>query len=259
MRKIEYFVANPAGNITIFVKTPVERKDYPMVAEKLLAIKEHRAEQVAFIKEGNCMEMCGLEFCGNASRSFALWYGKERKGVKGKDTVTVDVSGIEGTLDVAIDTDTNYTKILMPQPLKISKWDGDSKDGVLVDFGGIIHLVLFGEEASEEKFEFYKDLINGKYDPPAMGVMFMDSDGSKMTPVVYVRDVDTTYFEGSCGSGSTAAAIAFSYEKPDGEYSFLLKQPAGDITATTNIEAGKVAKVFIEGPVELGQTLTLNI
>jgi diaminopimelate epimerase len=258
LRKIEYFVANPAGNITIFVTTPVEQKDYQMIAEKLLAIEEHHAEQIAYIKEGNRTEMCGMEFCGNASRAFALWYGKNSLGINGKGKVSISVSGADEELDVDIDTDSNYTKIAMPKPLKISKWDMDDKDGILVDLDGIMHLVLFDEEADAEKFAHYNKLINDRFDPPATGVMFLKKDTLELVPVVYVRDVDTTYFEGSCGSGSTAVAIALSYGKPDGDYSFELKQPAGTITASTCIRSGKVEQVFIEGPVSFGEMLTLE-
>lgn len=266
MKKVDYFVANPAGNITIFVTSPAERSEYQEIAGKLLAIEEHHAEQVGFIKAGNRMEMCGLEFCGNASRSFALWYAQNRAGVKGAGTVTVDVSGAEHPLDVSVDTSTAYTRIAMPDPLSIRTWQsvpgvresGDVREGVLVDLGGIMHLVLWDVPASAELFDHYKDLINQMFNPAAMGVMFLNTKTLELTPVVYVRDVDTTYFEGSCGSGSTATAIALSYQLSDGEHSYLLKQPAGDITATTIVHENKIERVYIEGPVELGSPLTLE-
>ncbi len=53
-----------------------------------------------------------------------------------------------------------------------------------------------------------------------MGVMFYDTARNVLTPVVYVKDVDTTYFEGSCGSGSTAVAAAFCQEERSGTFSF---------------------------------------
>ena len=78
-KKIKIIVADPAGNITIFVKDHFDRSEYTQVARQLLEMKELRGEQVAFILDtSSCgraqgkMEMCGLEFCGNASRSFLL-------------------------------------------------------------------------------------------------------------------------------------------------------------------------------------------
>ena len=38
--RIKVRVADPAGNITIFVTTPVEREKYPAVARQLLARKD---------------------------------------------------------------------------------------------------------------------------------------------------------------------------------------------------------------------------
>lgn len=266
MSKIEYFVANPAGNVTIFVTSEVAQKDYAEVTSQLLAIKEHCGEQVGFIKGGNRMEMSGLEFCGNASRSFALWYAKNRAGINGEGRVTVDVSGAETPLNVEVNTNTSYTKIQMPQPVSIRDWKevegvetlGDDFEGVLVDFGGIMHLILWDVEASAERFEKYNKFLLEKFDAPANGVMFLKKETLDLVPVVYVKDVDTTYFEGSCGSGSTACAIALAYKLADGEYSYNLNQPAGTITATTYINNHKLEKVFIEGPVEMGNTFELD-
>lgn len=265
-KSVEYFVANPAGNITIFVTTEVSREFYQETAARLLALKEHNAEQVGFIKADGSMEMCGLEFCGNASRSFALYKAK-KQGIKGEATVTVSVSGSSTPLEVFVNTDTDYTKIEMPKPLSIKEWheepaddaSGEAREGVLVDLGGIMHLVLWNVEGTQEIFDRYKEMICERFDPPAMGVMFYETETGRLTPVVYVRDVDTTYFEGSCGSGSTAVGIALSCGYAEGEYGYKLIQPAGDITCTVLKKDGSVEKVFIEGPVELGKPLTLEL
>ena len=263
MRKnIKIRVADPAGNITIFVLDPFERSKYQTVATQLLAMKEFHAEQVAFIKNADTMEMCGLEFCGNASRSFAL-ISAWNKGITGQASVTVNVSGSEKPLDVEIDTSTNYTKIKMPSPLSVTRISGcpmaAANGSVLVDLGGIIHVIIHDAQATKENFDILKDFVNKKYDPPAMGVMFYDDAKKVLVPVVYVKDVDTTYFEGSCGSGSTAMAMALSQGLPDGIHSFPLSQPAGDITATTEISGGKLQAVYIEGPVKISEPINVEI
>ena len=62
--RIKVRVADPAGNITIFVTTPVEREKYPAVARQLLARKDLKGEQVGFIEKkargGFRMEMMGV-------------------------------------------------------------------------------------------------------------------------------------------------------------------------------------------------------
>ena len=67
-----------------------------------------------------------------------------------------------------------------------------------------------------------------------------------ITPVVYVKDVDTTYFEGSCGSGTTACAAAFGLEKGEGIHHFVFPQPAGTIEATAVIAGGGAEKGYVE-------------
>lgn len=261
-QNINIRVADPAGNITIFVLDHFDRDQYQNVATQLLAIEEFRAEQVAFIKSDDAMEMCGLEFCGNASRSFAL-ISAMNKGISGTATMTINVSGSAGPLSVDIDTETNYTKIKMPSPLSVTKVNGcplEAANGsVMVDLGGIIHVILHNVCGTKENFDIIRDFINKEFAPPAMGVMFYDDEKKTMVPVVYVKDVDTTYFEGSCGSGSTAMAVALSLSLPDGSHSFDLSQPAGDITATTEIRNGKLDAVYIEGPVKITEPISVTI
>ncbi|NLD11439.1 hypothetical protein [Aminicella lysinilytica] len=261
-KKINVRIADPAGNITIFVMDPFERKYYQHVATQLLAIEKFHAEQVAFVKSADSMEMCGLEFCGNASRSFALM-AAEARDITGKASIVVNVSGSEKPLTVEIDSESNYTKIRMPLPVsavKAVEWSIlPAGGGILVDLGGIMHLVLQGTEATKENFDRIKDVVNGEYDPPAMGVMFYDSAKEYLTPVVYVKDVDTTYFEGSCASGSTAVAIALSSGFADGSHAFRLQQPAGTVTATVDIKDGNLQAVYIEGPVEISDTISVEV
>ena len=83
-RTIDLVVLNPAGNTTILVLSPTDRSDYAEVANKLLEMDfgeqcpwadSVKGEQVAYALDDPAplpaMEMCGLEFCGNASRAFA--------------------------------------------------------------------------------------------------------------------------------------------------------------------------------------------
>ncbi|MCQ2550840.1 MAG: hypothetical protein MJ146_01430 [Clostridia bacterium] len=260
-KKVDIIIANPSGNVTIFVKTPFGRMDYQKVAGQLLDMKELKGEQVAFIKEpypgvNGKMEMCGLEFCGNASRSFALLCAINDR-MYGKCQSVVDVSGSKENLVVDLDLNSNYTKIKMPS-MKSCTYSDELK-GHIVDLGGIIHVVFQDREASEDEFLRIKEYINGKFNPPAMGVMFYNPATEVLVPIVYVKDVDSTYWEGSCGSGSTAVAIALSSSKEDGDYSYQLKQPAGTITASCHKEDGKIKDVFIEGVVDISDMLTVEV
>lgn len=299
-KKVQIIVANPAGNITIFVKTPFKREAYAGVANQLLDMEELKGEQVAFILgydekgmptekkipesalSGNAlkplgkMEMCGLEFCGNASRSFAL-ITADNLGKEGRCVIPVDVSGSDEILNVEIDTETSYTRIKMPQPVRFLDLDlsgfdiKEFSDGTAdpshvraVDFGGILHVILPDTEATAENFNIIKDYVNERFDPPAVGVMFFDTEKGTLAPVVYVRDVDTTYFEGSCGSGTTACCCAFGLRDGEGEHHYVIPQPAGTIETSCTVKRNSegelyVESVFIEGPVELSEDITVEV
>lgn len=270
-KKITITVANPAGNKTIFVHDGFERADYANVAEQLLAMKEYAAEQVAFILEApECgradgkMEMCGLEFCGNATRTFGLMVAK-KLGISGAGKVFIDTSGAEEILTIEVNTDTNYTKVKMPAYIDIKRFDlsgffGSGQKSIkAVDFGGILHMIIPDVPATPENFQRVKNFVYGRLNPPAMGAMFYDTKRKNLAPVVYVKDVDSTYFEGSCASGTAACTVAFSSEKPDGDYTFTFPQPSGTIDASAEVRGGKVQAVYIEGPVEIAEPVTVEI
>lgn len=256
-RTIRVQVANPAGNTTIFVHDPVPQEHYSSVGRQLLDMEELEAEQVAFITGDRSMEMCGLEFCGNATRSFALLKALQEEKEE-PFTMTVDTSGVAVPVRVDLDPAKKWCRLHMPTPKSIRVLE----DGTgIVDMDGIIHMVVRNVPASREVFDQFKDEINAKYDPPAMGVMFLKEteEGYIMTPFVYVRDVDSTYEEGSCGSGSAAAAGALAVGNPTGEYQYLLKQPAGTITASAAVKDGVVEEVCIEGDVSYDEILAVTV
>lgn len=262
LSSIQIIAANPAGNKTIFVLTPVPREQYQKIASYLLSLKEYGAEQVAFVLPDTPndpdihgrMEMCGLEFCGNASRTFALIQAK-KLNLSGPCTLRVQVSGCEKPLDVEVNTDTNYTKIQMPVPLSITTWHND----ILVDLGGILHLVTTDKKPEPAVFEILKEQLVQEYDPPALGVMFFQPESRGLTPVVYVADVQTTYFEGSCASGTVAVIAALTHACPPGDYTYTIRQPQGDLTASIKKGKNRINAVFIEGPVALEEPVTVQL
>ena len=273
-------IADPSGNITIFVRTPVERRYYQQVAEQLLMEEDYGAEQVAFILPPSSasqnvsagdpgvdgsMEMCGLEFCGNASRAFGLMLARDA-GETGHVTKRIRVSGCEEPLTVELDMETSRAKIRMPDPVSCEV----QGDRTVVDLGGILHIIVEAPRAeggSTEKQQTEMEQIFGKIrsevyrtmDPPALGVMFWDSAEKKLTPVVYVKEVETVYFEGSCGSGTTACAAAFSMGKPDGTYSWSIPQPAGIIDVTAEVKDGRAQAIYIDSQVNLGEIMTTEV
>lgn len=295
-RKVDLIVANPAGNITIMVLTPTEIKDYQEVANKLLEIdfgKEYDldftkpqsgsifGEQVEFLLPYDAkadqlpaMNMCGLEFCGNASRAFAYYRasycGDGEIQPDGTKKLQVKVSGCDYPLTAYIDEEIFEAKIQMPVPvnvipftaqeLELSNENPDLGTCFMIDMDGISHLILKNIEATPERFDRIKNYVYNKCGSlEAFGVMFLDKNSENITPVVYVRDVDTTYFEGSCASGTTAAAFGIVYDKPDGQYDFIFSEPAGTLHTIVNKENGKITGIDLYGLLELSEIITVEI
>ena len=73
--KLRIIMADPAGNRTAIVRTPVPADQRAQIAAKILQINDLRAEQVGFETSAlmggtGRLEMMGGEFCGNAARSY---------------------------------------------------------------------------------------------------------------------------------------------------------------------------------------------
>ncbi len=262
--KLNILVANPAGNKTIFVLDRFEKSEYKKIANKLLENREINAEQIGFIipaseNDPGRMEMCGQEFCGNASRSYALYLAK-LLGINGSGLVTIRVSGIDDEVEVEVDTSSNYTKIAMPIPTKIMAFPLKlCQDAQLVILNGILHLVVFDQPATLDFFNDSLSSIREQYDAPAIGVMFFDTLLGSLTPVVWVRDINSIYFEGSCASGSVATAAVLSRNFGDGIHTFILPQPEGILEITIMKENGSINKAYLQGNVTLGDPIQVYL
>lgn len=270
MSKIKFRRIDTSGNVTLFVTSRVDEKDYANVAEVLLGREELGGEQVAFVIDENTMCMCGHEFCGNASRAFALMKGKDMLGKASEScnddlecsrTITINTSGVSNPVDVEVDIDRNYTKIRMPNPVAVNTIDcGLNHVFDIVDLDGIMHVIADGIEPGLENFNAIKEKVMETYNPPAMGVMFVENSAQiRMTPVVYVDEVKSTFFEGSCGSGSTALGAVMSQGKPDGTYVYDIHQPKGEIRTTAEIKNGALTALYIEGTAELSEEKCIEI
>jgi len=264
--RIEYVLADPEGNKTILVLTPVERDMYREVTGRLLD-ECPEAEQLGFVKdpveyEGKMiphMEMSGLEFCGNASRAFAYYEALVHEPPLHE--ITVKVSGSDKPLKAWADAKECRSKIEMPVPLGMKQLvvpdvNGGEIRGNLVEMEGIAHLVLIDVEPDEKTFHMLKDHVyENVEDYPAFGVMFIDVASDKMTPVVYVRDVDTVYFEGSCASGTVACAYSMTATCCVPVRTHVFRQPAGTLEVEVHVAGGQVSRMILDGGISISEKM----
>ena len=258
---MEYNVlrADPAGNITLFVFDPVETARRPALAARLMGMSELAAEQVGFVcpaREGGDgrFEMMGGEFCGNATRAFGMYLARA-KGMTGKNRLLVETSGCDRAVAVETDADAGTSEAEMPLPQLVRRVARGDVRGTLVHLGGIAHLVVEGVAPGEAYFRRAEPLFAELPGLDAYGVIFL-ADGA-MTPLVKVRATGTLVWEGSCGSGTLAAAVAQS-EGADGAFARDYVQPAGTVRASVTRRGGRVVRAAIGGRVTLGEMLRIE-
>jgi diaminopimelate epimerase len=273
--ELDIVSADPAGNITIFVLTPIDDPALRVRAAKaLLADPSLKAEQVGFVipPEGQPvlpaaarrwrLDMMGGEFCGNAARSFGLYVARET-GLAGKQDIPIAISGARGPVMVRADLGASTAEAELAGPRMEGVLAYGGRSFPVFYFEGITHVIAGGLEPG-------RDLTLGLLetarrtpvpgDPgrnaggpaSAFGVMFYDPDRRFLRPVVYVDATDSLVFESSCGSGTAALGVYLSAGMGDGEGRWDIAQPGGLITARVEKRAGSVRAVSIGGPVTLG-------
>jgi len=271
--ELKIFSANASGNVTLFVTTPVERIKYGAFAQRLLNDPELNGEQVAYIVPDSNpswdgkFEMCGLEFCCNATRSFGLYLAlsqrKQNNLAANEFSVKVHASGMREIMTVSGNLKTRWVSVLLPPPLSIARRtiliQRQSIQCTMVEMDGIGHVVLMDLEFDDSLADSIHEIFQKESDPVAMGVLFYNSIDKSMIPVVYVREVETKFLEGSCGSGTAALACALSYEKPDGRYRYDTKQPQGELSSEAIIKDGRVTSVTVDGIIDIEPIKTVVI
>ena len=235
---VKYYLLNPTQNITVLVETPTDILLQPSVAEKLMQL-EPTAEQVGFVS-GDNLRMAGGEFCGNASMSAAVLLCRNLKAGESR-TVKLSVSGADRKVPVTVNAngDGSYNgTVNMPAPIEIGQVELDYNDEKItvpaVRFSGITHLIF---ESDAEKTAIEKSVKKwcAEIGADALGVMILDLKKSKLTPLVYVPNAGTMFWESSCASGTSAVGVyLYSKEKRPIKYDFA--EPGGTLTVEADGE-----------------------
>ena len=251
--------ADPAGNITLFVLDPVPLGDRAGLASRLMEGSD--VEQVGFVCPpvmggAGRMEMAGGEFCGNATRAFGMLMAQRLGGVS---QVLVEVSGCHRPVTVDVDLAAGTARAQMPLPRGVGRTEVDGCPATMVDLVGIAHLVVENVPPSLEFFQKAEPLFRDIPDLDAYGVIFLDTERGTMTPLVKVPAADSLVWEGSCGSGSLAAAVAQSQDAPDGPFVRSYVQPAGVVEAAVVRRDGEEVAAWIGGPVTLDSPVEVEL
>lgn len=249
-QEIRYILADPTGNRTVLVETPVRADRQPAVAAGLMEL-EPTAEQAGFLgrseKADVALRMAGGEFCANATMSAAVLCGMRTGKTAGR--VSVEVSGAPEpvAVEIAAGEDGLWQGVVqLPRPGAIESVQfPDGQTCPVVSFDGISHVILEcvmpaaeAETLARRRCAFLS--------ADALGLMFLDRAQSKLTPLVYVPRVDTLFWETSCGSG-TAAVGAFLAAEAGRPVTAALRQPGGTLT----VEASPDGELRLCGTVRI--------
>lgn len=236
-----YIYNAASGNPTALVfGKGIDRNQYATINNRLQ--KDFpEVEQVGFYEEVDGvprLQMAGGEFCGNATRSFACFLKDLNPDMS---EFTYKVSGFPNLVKAnvyALDEKKYFCRAIFNNfNYSIKEIKLDNCNVKVVDLGGIVHVVVNEKDRPFKKDLYEQDLKTIKnqlgIDCGAVGVLWIKEKQEKvfMKPVVWVKEIDTCYYETSCGSGSIAVGLV----KTGGNGKIDVIQPSGKII---NVEFG---------------------
>ena len=259
MKDYDYIVYIPSGNPTALVmgleKDPLERKK---INDEIMGLYDDFVEQVGFVNtdiNNPELMMAGGEFCGNATRSAVKYYLNDKKG-----NLKMKVSGVPEKLNAGMDEDGNAW---VDMPIIKGPYEESVKKineiSAIVKMYGITHVVIesgdINKEYTKEELKKYAYSILERQNllcEDAAGVMFVnriDDENIEISPVVFVRSINTLFYETACGSGTTAVAIYESAKKRE-NIDLNILQPSGNtINVKTDVDDKNIYNVRISGKV----------
>ncbi len=270
---MRYCIVDPTGNITALVESEVEVARQPSVAAELMQ-RHPEVEQVGFVRlvSGGApgeplvgtLRMAGGEFCGNASISAAALCLLRAEEALGANIVrqgsaqdpcvaSMRVSGAAHPVEVRLFRESAKAfkaAIHMPEAKDLSQkalsYGGVSAEVPVVELEGISHLVIEANNpffsllerhaAAEEAVKVWC----GQLGADGLGLMFLEKEGPsrKLTPLVYVADGDTVFWEHSCASGSAATTLYLA-KQTGAPVDQELVEPGGSLRVTCDPTTGE--------------------
>ncbi len=239
---ISYKIYNPAGNITALVLGDEYDLKQKKLINNMIMEKEPKVEQVGFVsKKYKRLTMAGGEFCGNASRCATLYYTENQQNIE----LEVNNYKIKAGVD-------KKNKVWCEIPIEQYKIIKINENIYKVILKGITILVVENATNYKNVKQDARELIQ-KYNlkDDAVGVMFVEriKKHIKIYPIVWVRMIDTLFFENACGSGTVAISMLESWltQKTN---KYAIKQPSGDFLETEiTIKNNSIVKAILKGKI----------
>lgn len=227
----------------------LDNLDKRKIINNLLMKKYSFIEQVGFINTKKYeLIMAGGEFCGNATRCAIKYYLNGKEG-----SIKIKVSGVPKKLLGGIDNNNVWVDMPIIKGVYQKSVKIINKTGMIIKLYGITHVVI-EEKVSNKGIKEYAYNILKEYNllnEKAAGVMFIQKEKNNiiLKPVVYVRDINTLFYETACGSGTTAVGI-YETIKYNCDIDIDIIQPSKKIiNVKTKKKNNKILNVRISGEV----------
>ncbi|EKD62464.1 MAG: hypothetical protein ACD_52C00159G0003 [uncultured bacterium] len=255
-------ILSPGGNDTALVEPFVVNKRLKKIINDKIMKMFPNVEQVGFVDSKKLrIEMAGGEFCGNALRSAAYYF---LKGKPGK--LEIQASGVKNRLSAGVKS-SSVAWAKMPVYKSKKKLQKIGRF-TIVQLKGITHVVTDLQKIPDNKEElkiYGKSILDKlglsvKY--PASGVMFIKRTAKRLSlyPVVWVRDIETLFYETACASGSAAVGIARWTKFCKENFETKIIQPSGkEIKVDIKAKRDAIDQVTISGPIETVLSKTINL
>jgi len=138
------------------------------------------------------------------------------------------------------------------------------RDIYQIKMEGITHIVVKAEKTKKifnaKKYdkEIFKQMalnIINKYNietSNAIGVMFLEKINKKIKlhPTVWVKTIDTLFYETACASGTAAVAILKTIDKNSSQKLEVIQPSSKIITANTILKNGVLINAIISGKIK---------
>ncbi len=256
----EYILYNPTGNITALVTSTAAPEERAGIAREILR-KERTAEQVGFLSESAGADIrldmaCG-EFCGNGAIC-AAFHKYLADGCEGESKIVVSESGTDSPVNVTIRPSESVYEgtVKMPGPFHMNQLTFNIGGKIIafpaVFMPGIAHIILQSPTSdwpvSPEQAERLITGMASQCGTEALGIMFYNPGTAVLRPLVYVADIDSLYWEGSCASGTSALGYFLAATGALAPWdNLVVSQPGGSLC----VSSPKPGDVYITGSVEL--------
>ena len=256
--EIKYKILNPGGNKTALINGCEYTNNQKKLINKIIMDKYSQVEQVGFLSNKiNRLEMAGGEFCMNATRCAIYEYSKGNT-----EKVELSVSGTNKKLLGRILND-NKVEVKLDIGKNIDDLIEIKNDFICIKIDGILIAILDEEKSKKyiqklrENEEIAKNKIkqlmikNIDSEENAIGIMLLEKELGKIkiNPIVWVKEIDTVFYETACGSGSLGTAI-YNYLK-NKDKKIELIQPSGySINIELEGNENYIEKAIIAGIVE---------